>query len=146
MTFDEALKSIGNMSFQQKKDLAVQTYQRLLPALKKYESSNDGAFLLCSIIGTAAAADGKLTLEESELASAILTSIGINVDKNKMFEFIGNYSTATMYRTVQHLNATLSPEQRNDLVFLIAVISAADQKIAREEMAYMTDLIMQGHQ
>ena len=140
MNFDEALQTFVKLPYKQKLELAVQYYMKLLPTIKKFDSQNNGLFLINAILGTAMAADGKMTVAENELASAVYSAVGVKVEKDKILEYLNAYSDIKTYGVVYAFYSSICPEEKGDLVTLIALICAIDDNISKEEYSFITDL------
>ena len=141
MTFDEMMQGLVNLSTKEKINLAITSYMELLPVLKQYDPDTKGAALACAIIGTAAAADGQLSNDEAAFIGGLFSAMNINMSDNEIFAFVKVHANKSAYDVVKALSNSMNTEQRSHLITLVAAICAMDDKISREECAYICDLL-----
>ena len=141
MTFRDILQNIVNYSTEQKISMAVECYASLLPTLASIDKDTNGLVLLTSIFGTAVAADGQVTPEEAAFISAMLKALKINVSYDDVIKLIKNSSSVQDYELIHTLAGALNSKQKADLVTFVACICSIDDRISKEEYAYLSLLM-----
>ena len=103
-SFRDTLQELVNLSDEDKLKVALGAYQDLLPALKRYDSESNGLVLTIAIMGTAAAADGKLTSQELAFIMALAKSRGVELTLEQTVDLIKQSADKDGYKLIQNLS------------------------------------------
>ncbi|MBQ6595888.1 MAG: TerB family tellurite resistance protein [Clostridia bacterium] len=135
----KTLQKIVNLSDRDKIGLAVDAFKALLPTLRKLDPDHRGVVLICTIFGTAAAADGKLSGQEYALIAGLMKAeTGAELGPNEVVELLK--AASNNYRLIQKLAEALPSSEQANLITLIAVICSIDNTISSEEMDFIESL------
>lgn len=140
-SFNDTLQQIVNLSTEEKVGLAATSYLKILPLLKEVDSKTNGMTLLCAILGSAAGADGKLNSAETALIQAILKAEGLELDSGDVKQLVQSSTRDDVVNVVRKLAGIMSSEQQAALVALAAAMCSIDDKISRDEVAYIAGLL-----
>ena len=139
MNLGDLLQSIVNMSTKDK--MAVSSYAELLPILGEIDEESQGARLVFSILGATVGADGQITPAERQFCVGLFNAQGIDMTESALTNALRRYSGANWRDLVVELAGALSSKQKTNLVSLVAAICAIDDKISKEEVSFLVDLI-----
>lgn len=134
-SFNELMQEFVNHDYDTLVKLGQQAVVNVLPACKKVDPEHEGFFMISSIVLSAIAADGVLTGLERKLLGDILGLEGKNVDT-----FIKMYDSK-MVTLVDRFVDDISPEIKGHTVILVSAVCAVDEKISREETAFIRKLL-----
>ena len=140
MNFREALQQIVNLSTEAKLKMAVESYVELLPVLKSIDSDNNGAGLVCAIIGTTVGADGKITSEERAFVKALFKAHSVSLSDSEVDTLVRKHMNDTWRSMITKLAGILNADAKARLALLCAAICAIDDTISREESKFLADI------
>lgn len=140
MNFREALQQIVNLSTEAKLKMAVESYVELLPVLKSIDSDNNGAGLVCAIIGTTVGADGKITSEERAFVKALFKAHSVNLSDSEVDTLVRKHMNDTWRSMITKLAGILNADAKARLALLCAAICAIDDTISRDESKFLADI------
>ena len=140
MDFKEALQQIVNLSTEAKLKMAVDSYVELLPVLAKIDSENNGAALVCGIIGSAVGADGKISPEENAFVKALFKAHKVELSDDQVKQLVSKHSGDDWRSLVAKLAGALPTESKAHLALLCAAICAIDDTITKEEAQYLAGI------
>lgn len=115
-------------------DLAKEAIRRVMPVCKQVDPEHDGYYMLSSIILSAIGKDGVLTPLEKKL---LVEASGIAEDQ--VSKFLGMYDSR-MPELVNHFADNMGDDLKADVIMLVTVFAAVDEKIAKEETAFIRTL------
>jgi len=133
-TFHELMQKYVNEDYENLVALAQQAVNNLLPVCAELDKENDGFFLLCSIIFSAVAADNNLTALENQFLQDILP-----LDNDKIDALTEMHSGAMAALTDRFCDS-MGDDVKADTIILVCTIAAVDEKISREETAFIKRL------
>ena len=107
----------------------------LIPVCKKVDPDNDGFMMVSSLVLSAIGADGTLTALERKFLGDVLGLSDENISK-----YIKMYNSR-MADLVDHFADSLTTDIKADTAMLIICICACDEKISREETAFIRKLL-----
>ncbi len=134
-SFNDTLQQLVNKEYPEIRKLAASALADILPILQKIDSDNNGMILLHAVIMSAIGADGKLSPKESQLLHDLTGMNNEQIDKftdvysSKMVDLCDKFADA--------LNADL----KASTVLFLACIAAVDEKISREETAFLRKIL-----
>lgn len=134
------LQQIVNLSDSDKISLALDSIKDIAPELKANFSDEKCSEIIIAVISTAAAADGKLSVQEFALVKSFLEAGGLELEQEKIVRMIADFSQKEAYQMVHALNRILSSDGQASLITLVAAVCAIDDKIDSNEIAYLSDL------
>ena len=140
-SFRDTLQELVNLSDEDKLKCALGAYQDLLPALTRFDSDSNGLVLSIAIMGTAAAADGKLTAQELAFIMALAKSRGLELSLEQTVELIKQSADKDGFELIRSLSGALEDEKKAALVLFVATICALDDRISQEEVKYLESLL-----
>ena len=133
--FNELMQKYVNTDYPVLVDLAKEAVVRVMPYCKMVDTQYNGNYMLASLILSAIGADGKLTGLESKMLSDVM---GLNADEiNKL---ISMYDSR-MADLVDHFADNMSVDTKADTLMLVTVFAAVDEKISKEETAFIKKLM-----
>ena len=133
-TFNELLQNFVNKDYPELRDLAMEATVRLKVPCRAVDPEYDGNYMLCSLILSAIAADGVLTALEKKLLSDVL-----GLDESGIQTMISMYDSQ-MPDLVDHFVDNMGDDTKADAIMLITAIASVDEKISREETAFIRRL------
>ena len=140
MDFKDALQQSVNLSTEAKLKMAVDSYVQLLPVLAKIDSDNNGAGLVCAIIGSAVGADGKISPEENAFVKALFKAHKVELSDEQVRNLVQNHSGDDWRDMIAKLAGILNNESKAHLALLCAAICAIDDTITREEAQFLAGI------
>ncbi|MBQ3290831.1 MAG: hypothetical protein IJH43_00470 [Mogibacterium sp.] len=141
MGFNDVLQDLVNSSDEEKLGIAFEAYKNLKPALIILDPRNNGLFLTSAIFGVAIAQDGNLNSAEAAMMSAFLMTEGINASMDEITEMCVKSADPEIYTLVRDLAQALPVSARSDLITLVAAICSIDDRISRDELRFLNDLM-----
>ena len=135
--FGELLQGYVNKDYFELVAKARQDIVSLFPACKVVDKDNDGFVMMTSIMLSAIGADGTLTALERKFMKDAL-----EIDDDAVSKFIKMYNGKMVELTDSFADA-LPVELKADVIDLALCIVAVDEKISREETAFIAKLIAQ---
>ena len=133
-SFNELMQKYVNTDYPVLLDLAKEAIRRVTPACKQVDPEHDGYYMLSSIILSAIGKDGVLTPLEKKL---LVEASGIAEDQ--VSKFLGMYDSR-MPELVNHFADNMGDDLKADVIMLVTVFAAVDEKIAKEETAFIRTL------
>ena len=130
-TFNELMQNFVNKDYPELRDLATEATVRLKAPCRAVDPEYDGNYMLCSLILSAIAADGVLTALEKKLLSDVL-----GLDESGIQKMISMYDSQ-MPDLVDHFVDNMGDDTKADAIMLITAIASVDEKISREETAFI---------
>ena len=134
-TFNDFMQKFVNTDYSLLVGLAQEAARRLLPPCKAVDSAHNGHFMLTSIILSAIAADGVLTGLERKMLRDVL-----DLDDDYVDKLISMYDSK-MPDLVDHFADNMPGDVKGDTVMLVAAIASVDEKINRDETAFIRKLM-----
>ncbi len=137
--FRNTLQRIVNLSDEAKVNMAMDAFREILPALRRFDAEHRGVYLMCTVFGTSAAADGKLSAAEFALISGMMKiETGVELEYDKVLGLVK--SAANQYRLMQQLSEVLTKDERTNLLLLVSAICSIDDTISKEEIDFIESL------
>jgi len=140
MNFSDVMQQIVNLSTEAKLKMAVESYVELLPVLKSIDSDNNGAGLVCAIIGTTVGADGKISAEERAFVKALFKAHQVDLSDSEVDQLVRKHMNDTWRSMITKLAGILNSDAKARLALLCAAICAIDDTISREESKFLADI------
>ena len=140
MNFKDTLQQIVNLSTEAKLKMAIESYVELLPVLKSIDSDNNGAGLVCAIIGTTVGADGKITVEERAFVKALFKAHKVELSDSEVDKLVKKHSGDEWRTLIAKLASIMNAESKARLALLCAAICAIDDTISREEAQFLASI------
>ena len=134
-TFNELMQKYVNEDYSTLVAFSQKALANLIPVCKKVDPDNDGFMMVSSLVLSAIGADGTLTALERKFLGDVLGLSDENISK-----YIKMYNSR-MADLVDHFAASLTTHIKADTAMLIICICACDEKISREETAFIRKLL-----
>lgn len=138
-TLDELFQEVVNRSFDQLLNDAREAINKVMPYFNKVADDGDGAKFVVPVICTVMAADGKFTELEYKF---IKTLIGSNLSYDQFKGIIQQYYSQDWMDTIDNLIDTCDKEIKAALLSLCLYFAAVDERISKEETAFLKKLIV----
>lgn len=132
--FSELMQKYVNTDYPVLLDLAKEAIRRLMPACKQVDPEHNGYYMLSSIILSAVGRDGSLTALEKKL---LMEATGI--DEAGVSKLLKMYDPK-MPDLVNHFCDNMGDDLKADTIMLVTVFAAVDEKICKEETAFIRKL------
>lgn len=133
-TFNELMQKYVNEDYETLVSFAKHAMVNLLPACKKVDAEHDGFFMISSLVLSAIGADGVLTSLERKFMRDVMGLSDENISKYiKMYD-------SRMADLANHFADNMGTELKADAAMLIVSICACDEKISKEETAFIRKL------
>lgn len=133
-TFEELMQKFVNSDYDVLLGLGKEAVSRVLPKCKAVDAENNGFFMLSSIVLSAIAADGYLTALEKKLLNEVL-----GLDEETTQKFIQMYDSRMVELTDTFCD-NLDADTKADVIMLVTIVASVDEKISREETAFIKRL------
>ena len=134
-SFNELMQKYVNTDYEVLVDLAKEAVRRLMPYCQKVDPDHNGNYMLASLILSAIGADGVLTALESKMLSDVM---GLNAEEiKKLIAMFDN----RMADLADHFADNMNADTKADTLMLITVLAAVDEKISKEETAFIKKLM-----
>lgn len=133
-TFEELMQKFVNSDYDVLLGLGKEAVSRVLPKCKAVDTENNGFFMLSSIVLSAIAADGYLTALEKKLLNEVL-----GLDEETTQKFIQMYDSRMVELTDTFCD-NLDDDTKADVIMLVTIVASVDEKISREETAFIKRL------
>lgn len=134
-TFNELMQKYVNEDYDTLVFMAKKALSNLLPVCKKVDPDNDGFMMVSSLILSAIGADGTLTALERRFLGDIM-----GLSNDTISKYIKMYNSR-MADLVDHFADNMSTDIKADTAMLIISICACDEKISKEETAFIKKLL-----
>lgn len=134
-TFNDLMQKFVNSDYETLVGFGQQALVKLLPICKKVDPEHEGFFMVSSIILAAIGADGVLTGLEKKFLGDVMGLKDENVDT-----FIKMYDSK-MVELVDRFVDDINDEIKAHTVMLVSAVCAVDEKISREETAFIHKLL-----
>ena len=132
--FNELMQKYVNTDYEVLVDLAKEALKRLMPHCEAVDPQHDGNYMLASLILSAIGADGVLSALESKMLGDVL-----GLDQAAIQKLIDMYDSQ-MPGLVDYFADNMGDDTKADAIMLIAVFAAVDEKICKEETAFIRKL------
>lgn len=133
-SFNELMQKYVNEDYDVLVNLAQHAMANLIPACKKVDAENDGFFMISSLILSAIGADGVLTSLERKFMRDVM-----GLDDEMVSKYIKMYDSR-MADLADHFADNMGTDLKADAAMLIVSICACDEKISKEETAFIRKL------
>ncbi len=133
-SFNELMQKYVNTDYPVLLDLAKEAIKRVMPACKKVDPEHNGYYMLSSMILAAIGSDGVLSHLEKKL---LIEATGIT--ENEISKFLAMYDPK-MPDLVNHFCDNMGDDLKADTIMLVTVFAAVDEKICKEETAFIRKL------
>ena len=134
-SFNELMQKYVNTDYEVLVDLAKEAVRRLMPYCQKVDPDHKGNYMLASLILSAIGADGVLTALESKMLSDVM---GLNTEEIKKLIAMFDIRMADL---ADHFADNMNADTKADTLMLITVLAAVDEKISKEETAFIKKLM-----
>lgn len=134
-SFNELMQKYVNEDYSTLVSLAKQALNELLPVCKKVDADHDGFFMVTSIVLSAIAADGYLTALEKKMLKDVL---GLSDDSIQ--KMISLYDSR-MVELVDKFADGINDDVKAHVMILVTAVAAVDEKISKEETAFIRKLL-----
>lgn len=133
-TFNELMQKYVNEDYDTLVAIAQKAMANLIPICKKVDADNDGFMMLSSLVLSAIGADGTLTTLERKFLRDAMGLSDENISKYiKMYD-------SRMADLADHFVDNMSTDVKADTLMLIICICACDEKISKDETAFIKKL------
>ena len=132
--FSELMQKYVNTDYPVLLDLAKEAIRRLMPACKQVDPEHNGYYMLSSIILSAVGRDGSLTALEKKL---LMEATGI--DEAGVSKLLKMYDPK-MPDLVNYFCDNMGDDLKADTIMLVTIFAAVDEKICKEETAFIRKL------
>ena len=133
-TFNELMQQLVNEDYDTLVALAQKAMVNLLPTCKKVDADNDGFLMLSSLVLSAIGADGTLTSLERTFLGDVMGLSDEDISK-----YIKMYNSR-MAELADHFADNLGSDVKAHAIMLITCICACDEKISKDETAFIKKL------
>lgn len=133
-SFEELMQKFVNSDYEVLLGLGKEAVSRVLPKCKAVDTDNNGMYMLSSIVLSAIAADGYLTALEKKLLNDVL-----GLDEDTIQKFISMYDSRMADLTDAFCD-NLDADTKADVIMLVTIVASVDEKISREETAFIKKL------
>ncbi len=133
--FNELMQKFVNMDYEELVQIAKSSIVEILPACKAVDEKNGGMLMLSSVLLAAIAADGKLTVKENQF---LKDCIGLN---DEQIDTYTDMYVGKMDEVVDNFVDALNPNLASHTLIVVTAIAACDEKISREENAFIQKLL-----
>lgn len=133
-SFNELMQKYVNTDYPVLVDLGKEAIRHLMPACKAVDTEYNGYYMLTSMILSAVAADGVLSALERKMLRDIM-----DIDDSSIQKLISLYDSK-MADLVNHFADNMGDELKANTIMLVTVFASADEKISREETAFIRRL------
>ena len=133
-SFNELMQKYVNTDYQVLVDLAKEAVSRLKVPCRTVDPDNDGNYMLCSLVLSAIGADGILSALEKKMLSDVL---GLN--EGEIQKLISMYDSR-MPELSDYFVDKMGEDIKADAILLITTIASVDEKICKEETAFIRKL------
>lgn len=133
-TFNELMQKYVNTDYEVLLSFGKEAVSRVLPVCKQVDPDHNGYYMLTAIILSAIGADGVLSALEKKLLTEMMDLKEALVDA-----FIRMYDPA-MVEVTHKFCDDISEDVKADTIMLVTIIAAVDEKISREETAFIKEL------
>lgn len=133
-TFNELMQKYVNTDYSVLMPLAKEAVSRLIEPCRAVDPQYNGNYMLCSLVLSAIGADGVLTALEKKLLGDVL-----GLDEQGIQKMISMYNSQ-MPDLANHFADNMGEDAKADVIMLITVFAAIDEKISREETAFIRKL------
>lgn len=130
-SFNELMQKYVNTDYPVLLDLAKEAIRRVMPACKQVDPEHNGYYMLSSMILSAIGRDGVLTQLEKKL---LVESADIAEDQ--ISKFLSMYDSR-MPELVNHFADNMGEDLKADVIMLVTVFAAVDEKISKEETEFI---------
>ena len=134
-TFSELMQKYVNTDYSMLVDFAKEAVTRLMPFCKAVDTKNDGYYMLTALILSAIGADGVLSALEKKMLRDVM-----NLSDESIQKLISMYDSK-MPELANYFADNMTADTKADAIMLITVIAAVDEKISREETAFIKKLM-----
>lgn len=134
-TFNELMQKYVNEDYSTLVFMAQKAMSNLIPVCRKVDADNDGFMMVSSLVLSAIGADGTLTALERKFLHDVMGLSDENISK-----YIKMYNSR-MADLADHFADNMSADVKADTAMLIICICACDEKISREETAFIRKLL-----
>lgn len=134
-TFDQTMQKLVNSDYETLLTFAKQAITQLLPICKTIDPKNNGFLMISSIVLSAIGTDGKLSPKETDF---LRDCLGLNDEQ--IVKYVNLYSPE-MEALVDKFADEISTEIKLYTVTLVSAIAACDEKICREETAFIRKIM-----
>lgn len=134
-TFNELMQKYVNEDYSTLVLMAQKAMSNLIPVCKEVDPDNDGFMMISSLVLSAIGADGTLTVLERKFLRDVMGLSDENISK-----YIKMYSSK-MADLADHFADNMTTDIKADVAMLIICICACDEKISREETAFIRKLL-----
>lgn len=134
-TFNELMQKYVNEDYSTLVVMAQKALSNLIPVCKKVDADNDGFMMVSSLILSAIGADGTLTVLERKFLHDVM-----GLSDESISKYIKMYNSR-MADLADHFADNMSTDIKADTAMLIICICACDEKISREETAFIRKLL-----
>ncbi len=132
--FNELMQKYVNTDYEVLVDLAKEAVKRLMPPCQQVDPDHNGNFMLASIILSAVGADGVLSALENKMLKDVM-----NINDEEVSKLIKMYDKQ-MPDLVDHFADNMGEDIKADTIMLVTTLAAVDEKIAKEETAFIRKL------
>ena len=143
-SINEILQDLVNQSDEEKMSLIASNYKDIYPKLCRFdnEPNADGHYTTMIILAAAISADGELDQYEAAVVSSIMGAIGYNIPDSQLPKTMrGVCENIDVYRVLADFMDTLNTSERASLAVFIAAVCAIDDKLTKNEVALIKDLL-----
>ena len=133
-SFNELMQKYVNTDYNVLVDLAKEAVRRLTLPCQRVDPEHNGNYMLASIILTAIGADGTLTALEKRMLCDVM-----GLDDATITKFIKMYDPK-MVELTNYFADNMGDDIKADVCMLVTTIASVDEKISKEETAFIKKL------
>lgn len=135
VTFEQLMQSYVNTDYSNLVAIAKTALEKIMPDCRRVDTENNGYMMLMAIIMSAIGADGKLTALERRFLAEVLQFDDEAVDK------LTSLYNPDMAGLVDKFADNMSQETKVNTTTLLLALVSCDEKISREETAFIKKII-----
>jgi uncharacterized tellurite resistance protein B-like protein len=132
--FNDLMQKYVNTDYPVLVDLAKEAVRRLMPACEQVDPAHNGYFMLTSMLLSAVGADGVLSALERKMLCDVM-----EIDDSQIQKLLSMYDSK-MPELVNYFTDNMGDELKADTIILITTFASVDEKICREETAFIRKL------
>ena len=132
--FSELMQKYVNTDYPALMDLGKEAVARLKAPCRAVDTEHDGNYMLLCLVLSAIAADGVLSGLEKKFLRDVM-----GLDESNIQKMISMYNSQ-MPDLVDCFADNMDQETKANVIMLVVVIASVDEKISREETAFIRRL------
>ena len=133
-SFNDLMQKYVNTDYEVLVDLAKEAVRRLMPVCRQVDPDHNGFYMLSALVLSAVGADGTLSALEKKMLGEVF-----DLDETTIKKLISMYDRQ-MVDLVEYFVDNMSSETKADTLLFICTLASVDEKIGKEETAFIRKL------